>query len=104
MLLKSNVPMFHRITAFLAVICTVKPLVGVYYSQGFDPFILAVAAFLWLQVWHHWEQRKRDEPVPTSKVESYLSATGYDAAPIFGKAAFWAVIVTASLALYFYMR
>lgn len=104
MLLKSNVPMFHRITAFLAVICTIKPLVEVYYSQGFDPFILVVAAFLWLQVLHHWEQRKQNEPIPTSSVERYLTATGYDTAPTFGKIAFWAIIVTASFAIYFYMR
>lgn len=112
MIFNFKIPLFHRMTIFFAVLGTAKPLIEWWYGLlRFDSFEILIIVFLWLLVWHQWEQYKQsnesDTPIPPSRVERFLGAMGqdqYDRASVGMKVAYVAVLVVASIAIYFLIR
>lgn len=106
MLFKSDVPMSHRVTFFLAGIYTANPLIKWGYGFGFHTKDLLPIGLFWFIVIYQWHERKSLKWVPVTSAEARHGMfdslqSKYDEAAFTWKAAYWILMVLVAIGIYF---
>jgi hypothetical protein len=102
---KWKVPMAHRMTLFLALLCTWLPLLKLTRGNPVSALEILALAFLWSAVAYQWHQRQTEQwqlTHPNGYGNSLLDLLQqrFDRLPATLKLGYWLVIVFAAILIY----
>lgn len=102
---KWKIPMAHRMTLFLALLCTWPPLLNLTRGNPVSAIEILALAFLWSAVAYQWHQRQTVEwrvTHPNGYGYSLLDLLQqrFDESPVWVKLSYWLVIILAAVLIY----